>query len=337
MGKTRSLIVAAASAALLMAACSSTEIAEPSDPVAAGAETTAPRPSTTVEDLTDTAAEQCAAQGEDRIETVTMQFDGLERSYDIVAPASSEPLPVVIAFHGFTQSSELHREMTGLGDAALEQGFIAIFPMGSIPAGGTQPYFNLATTDDDSLADDIGLTKAILGDVISEHCVDETRVYATGWSNGGLFASTLACQIPGQFAAVASVSGVVLRDDCPDDPVPIIILHGTADTIVPYTDAPDGYMYDTVTGLGGDEAQAAMFAAVDEDPDDYILQWVDQNGCQTDAAEVGDSVHDILEYQGCDQGAQVETVILEFGGHRWTRYPTELILEFLSEHRLPAG
>jgi polyhydroxybutyrate depolymerase len=266
-----------------------------------------------------------------------MQFDGLERSYDIVAPASSEPLPVIVAFHGFTQSSELHREMTGLGDAALERGFIAVFPMGSIPDGASQPYFNLATTDDESLSDDIGLTEAILADVASEHCVDETRIYATGWSNGGMLASTLACELPDRFAAVASVSGVVLRDDCPDDPVPIIILHGTTDSLVPYTDAPSDYMYETVISLGANEAQAAMFAEVDEDPDDYIAQWVAQNGCQADPLEVGDSGYDISEYQGCDQGSGVETVLLEFGGHRWTEYPTELILDFFSEHQLPAG
>lgn len=312
---------------LLAGACGGAESTATTQPTAtpttAGAVTT----STTQE---TEAADVCVTSGAERIETVSLEFDGLSREFDIVVPAGSGPFPLVLAFHGYAQSSGLHAEMTGLRDAALEQGFIAVFPEGSVPPDGSQTYFNIQTTDDESLADDIGFVAAILDLIESQHCVDEARVYATGWSNGGWISSVLACEMGDRFAAVAGVSGVILPDDCPGS-VPIVILHGTADSIVPFDDAEPGDIADTLTEFAASPSQVELFTPL-LNPVEYIDLWVKHNGCQPASAVEEPPGLLITEYLGCE--ADVETVILEGGDHRWVEYPTEYVLDFFFEHHL---
>ena len=89
----------------------------------------------------------------------------------VVGPESSNPLPVVMAYHGFTKDAAYHRAISGLAEEAVERGFIVVFPEGTIPEDGTRPYFNIGTNDDESLADDIGFTEEILDQLEEEYCI----------------------------------------------------------------------------------------------------------------------------------------------------------------------
>src|SRR5262245_10101289 len=62
--------------------------------------------------------------------TVSLRHDGIDRTYDIVVPDTEpgEPMTVVLGFHGFTGSSQEQATMSGLGDVALTDGFVAVFP-----------------------------------------------------------------------------------------------------------------------------------------------------------------------------------------------------------------
>ena len=82
------------------------------------------------------------------------------------------------------------------------------------------------------------------------YCIDSSRVYAAGKSNGGGFTNLLACDATAskRIAAFAPVSGAYYQD-VPEDacnaetvpiecnpgrcPIPIIEFHGTADTTIP--------------------------------------------------------------------------------------------------------
>ena len=65
--------------------------------------------------------------------------------------------------------------------------------------------------------------------------IDPARVYAAGFSKGGMFAYTVACRMPGVFAAVASVSGPMVATACtPASPLSVLHIHGTADQNVPF-------------------------------------------------------------------------------------------------------
>ncbi|MDG0973170.1 MAG: hypothetical protein P8O07_03345, partial [Crocinitomicaceae bacterium] len=61
------------------------------------------------------------------------------------------------------------------------------------------------------------------------------RIYAVGYSNGGMMAYGLANYRSDLIAAVASVSGVMLDCTRPTShPMPIVHLHGTSDGVLPY-------------------------------------------------------------------------------------------------------
>lgn len=84
------------------------------------------------------------------------------------------------------------------------------------------------------------------------YCIDSSRVYAAGKSNGGGLANLLACDpIASQrIAAFAPVAGAfyqnVTEEDCKPNtvkikchpgrtPIPVIVFHGTADETIQYT------------------------------------------------------------------------------------------------------
>jgi polyhydroxybutyrate depolymerase len=93
------------------------------------------------------------------------------------------------------------------------------------------------------LPDDVGFIKALLQVLPSRMCIDPSRIYATGVSNGGGFAARLGCELSSQIAAIAPVAGGYRSlDPChPDRPVAVLEIHGTADTVVPYDGKPPDY------------------------------------------------------------------------------------------------
>ncbi len=71
-----------------------------------------------------------------------------------------------------------------------------------------------------------------------EYNVDPARIYANSLSNGGGMSFALSCKLSERNAAIGSVAGAYLLpwDICnPSRPVPVIVFHGNADPIVPFT------------------------------------------------------------------------------------------------------
>ena len=58
-----------------------------------------------------------------------------------------------------------------------------------------------------SVKDDIAFIGALLDAVEQSVCVDASRVYATGVSNGGGMVARLACELSDRLAAIAPVAG----------------------------------------------------------------------------------------------------------------------------------
>ena len=75
----------------------------------------------------------------------------------------------------------------------------------------------------------------MINDISTQYNVDQERIYATGYSNGGMMAYGLANHKSDLIAAVACVSGIML--DCSGSishSMPILHLHGTSDNELPY-------------------------------------------------------------------------------------------------------
>merc|ERR1712048_935361 len=87
------------------------------------------------------------------------------------------------------------------------------------------------------VVDDIGFIDALLDELEATYCIDRSRIYVTGYSNGGMMTQRLGCELNHRLAAIAPQHGQSrLGYNCEpeyDVPMPIINIWGTNDEIVP--------------------------------------------------------------------------------------------------------
>ncbi len=206
------------------------------------------------------------------------------RSFRIHVPASYEGRglsPLLFNFHGQGRTAEEQEAYSGLVPVSEAGGFILVTPEGS------DRQWDIIGVYADEGNDDIGAVSEILDYLKGQFCVDPSRVFATGLSNGAQMAAQAGCLLPYHFAGVAPVAGIVYQG-CEGPPVAVIAFHGTEDYNVPYDSAPEA-----------------------------VVEWARYNGCleRPDTQRVGaQAVRD--DYFGCS-GQPVVFYTLEGGGHTW--------------------
>lgn len=174
---------------------------------------------------------------------------GVERRYLLHVPAIYDPArkwPVVIMFHGGGGSARGALRDTGWDKKADKEGFLALFPEGTSPDMSLPGRFrdNPQTWNDGSKRANVGAVSrgvpdvefisAMLADLKLRLSVDDRRIFATGFSNGGSMAFRVARELPLTIAAVAPVAGSDwLSDTIPERSVPVLYITGTADPLNP--------------------------------------------------------------------------------------------------------
>ncbi|MBV70351.1 MAG: hypothetical protein CMH52_03295 [Myxococcales bacterium] len=238
--------------------------------------------------------------------TQQLMHDGVMRDYKVYVPegyAPGTPTPTLMNFHGGDMNADGQIAIADMRALADEEGFILIYPEGSITEGEQTWNMLLPSPTNKSDADDFGFTAAMLDAESVRLNIDTDRVYATGYSNGAGFAYGLACQLSDRIAAIAPVAGLMWTDmitNCmPTHPTPVVIFNGTQDFERPY----DGY--------------PGFMISVEE----AVNHWTSHNGI-TDAP-----VMDTLMTQGLTierntySGGQAGTSVVRYkfinGGHVW--------------------
>jgi len=189
----------------------------------------------------------CKKEGKDSCESnvgaETIVHDNQDREYMLYVPSSynaSAPTPLMMNFHGFGgQASEYmtYADMRALADS---ENFILVYPQGTCLDGSAHWNTSLPGGDNKSSADDFGFVEAMVNKLSGEYNIDSERIYACGYSNGGMFAYGLANFKSDLVAAVGSVSGTMLDFNGPTThPMPVIHLHGTSDGVIPYDGSSD--------------------------------------------------------------------------------------------------
>ena len=175
--------------------------------------------------------------------TETIIHDGIDREYFLYVPDSYDgttAVPIVFNFHGFGGNAEGFMEYADLRSVAETNTFILVYPQGSCLEGSS--HWNPCPNgpDNKSEADDFGFVEAMINQLSSEYYIDLDRIYAGGYSNGGMMAYGLANYKSDLIAAVASVSGTMLNcTGSTNHPMPVIHLHGTSDDVVSYNGSTD--------------------------------------------------------------------------------------------------
>ena len=168
----------------------------------------------------------------------TIIHEGVNREYVLHVPDSyddSFSVPVVLNFHGFSGDAYQYMNEADMRILSESENFILIYPQGLNLDG--EPHWNACPNggDNKSDVDDFGFIETLIEEISSNYNIDLERIYAVGYSNGGMMAYGLANHKSELIAAVASVSGAMLDCTGPvSHPMPIIHLHGTDDLDLPY-------------------------------------------------------------------------------------------------------
>lgn len=243
---------------------------------------------------------------------------GGEHDVRVFVPTSydgSSELPLVVNFHGFGSNGQQQASLSGYEELADEEGFVVVHPT-AVPASGDEQGRNSweAVERDDPAKDDFAFTNELLDLLIEDYCVDETRVYATGMSGGGLFTSQLVCEMSDRLAAAASVAAISYPESCePARPMPFVAIHGTEDPTVPF----DGDL--AGTRFEGQEFVEVLFS---EPMPDQFAQFASAMGCDPEGERVQQST-DIYTttFRGCDDGVPLVFFEVVGGGHAWPSSP----------------
>ena len=147
-------------------------------------------------------------------------FQGVGAHVSALRPAKytgTKSVPVVFDFHGFGSNAVQQMVYGNFKPEADRDDFLIVAPDGQVPANR---HFNL--TGEKGLQNDVQMVGALLDHIEATFCVDTTRVYATGMSDGGAMTSVLACTMSNRFAAFGAVAVVVACGG--NRPVPIMAI-----------------------------------------------------------------------------------------------------------------
>jgi polyhydroxybutyrate depolymerase len=175
-----------------------------------------------------------------------MQFavDGHARKVLMTRPAGQGPHPTLIVMHGGGGTAELELQLSGLSQLGPRDGFVAAFPeaMGGYwnfftPGRETKQYVRLFQHLG-GVPDDVAFLRALTRNLAQNGIADPQRTYLVGRSIGGIMALRLACIDAQNFAAIGllvSAMPDVTGADChPPKPLPVLMINGTADRVLPY-------------------------------------------------------------------------------------------------------
>lgn len=242
----------------------------------------------------------------------TIVSGGLTRSFRVYLPAiynGQTPRPLVFNFHGSGGTMTGYEGYTRFRQVSDTANFILITPQGAIlnppNYSGWNNFPGLINPPDD-----VQFTADLIDTLQKRYNIDTTRIYAAGWSNGGLMCYHLAWQLGRRIAAIGSVCGT-MQDSMfyqlrPTNPVPVMEIHGTKDDLVPYNGGLNGGLY-------------LM-------PVDSVLRfWVRYNGCDTTPVVTNlpnTNVFDgsTVQRYHWPNGADVELLKITNGGHTWPNW-----------------
>ncbi len=221
---------------------------------------------------------------------VTIVSDGVPRTAILVQHRRLKRArrPAVIILRGGREKGARLRRIFGLEELPRSSGAVLIYPEPLVGRWGDAPGPE-ARRDSVFIHD-------LIGKFVARGIADRGKVFLVGIGTGGMMALRLACDEMNHFAGLAVIGASMpadLETACkPAHPLPLMMIAGTADTVVPFhggkTSLPHGktelLSIDATLGLFGKAAGCAggMTTTVfpNKDPRDGTRAYLDRlNNC----------------------------------------------------------
>lgn len=166
----------------------------------------------------------------------TLDAGGRTRSYLLHVPPSyrpGRPLPLVLVLHGYRGNANVAMDASRMNEEADHRGFVVAYPNGTGPLRYAFLSWNAATccgSPRQQKVDDVAFAVTLAHTLVQAGLADAGRVYAAGFSAGGMLALRLACESSATFAAVADVAGAMPDTACaPGRAVSVLFFQGGDD------------------------------------------------------------------------------------------------------------
>lgn len=225
---------------------------------------------------------------------------------------NEEPVPLVVLLHGYTSSGTGQNLYFGLSDRVDERRFVLLTPDGTRDRLNNRFWnaTNACCDLGDSGIDDESYVSGLIEEAQQRFNIDAGRVYLIGHSNGGFMSYRMACTRAGQITAIASLAGATFDDASacqPSQPVSVLQIHGTSDTVIRYNGGRN---------LGSADRQYPSAEGTAQ-------RWSVYNGC--DPTPVSGEDRDLtlgigdesrtLSYENCEEDTSVDLWTIDRGGH----------------------
>ncbi len=223
---------------------------------------------------------------------------GANRTYLVYIPQTLDPnapVPLLFVHHGFTMSGQAMHDITRFTDLADQYGFAVSFPDGESGPNALLPPWNVGSgvcgmgAFEQASGDAVDFLQAMKADIAADQCLDDAHVFVTGFSMGGYFSHEVGCAHPELARAIAPHSGGTHDfGSCVAGHTPVIIFHGTGDTLI--------------------DPSCARQARD---------QWVAKNGCSTDVDSKPVQGGHCEWSKGCPADGQVVLCLFDNLAHAW--------------------
>jgi len=219
-----------------------------------------------------------------------IEVGDLTRDYTVVAPpdvANRGPLPLFVLMHGPNVTTSEARQIGNADELARDPGAVLVWAEAYQDGWNAGTCCKPATTD---AIDDIAFIGALVNHIEADYSVDPNRVFIGGDGIGGAMAYRAACELSDRFAAVAVVSGPLLADCTLANPISVLHIHGTADTLFPY-------------GGGGTACDGPCPSVAQT-----MERWRKADGCTGEPTTTTEGIVDTTTFSTCSGGVEVQFV-----------------------------
>lgn len=304
---TKWVVIAAVLSAVLVAALLGVVVLlrEPAGPTRAIETTTSTTTAPATTNPTTTSTPATTEPDDVVVDEQELTLNGRTRRYLTISPRTPPPAeghPVVMVLHGLGVDARAMSRAAAWRAAVARDGFVAVFPQGVENSWNLGPCCVPASLLG---VPDLAFLDQLLDELVARPELDAERVYLTGFSNGALMAYELACRRSETFAAVAPMAGANLTGCEPTSPLSLQHMHSDTDLVVPFE--------------GG--VALGSLLIIDSFPSvpGGVASWAAADGCAPEPVVERDDDVERRRWADCDDGTEVELILVPGVGHEWLR------------------